>query len=48
VLVIFVLSMVLMPSGDPYSMCLMACPLTALYFLGVLLCRVFPRGQRAV
>ena len=48
VLVIFVLRMLLTPSGDPYTMCLMACPLTVLYFGGVLLCKVFPRGRRAM
>lgn len=42
VLVIFVLSMVLTPS-DPYSMLLMAIPLTTLYFGGILLCRLLPR-----
>jgi sec-independent protein translocase protein TatC len=45
VLVIFVLALLLTPSGDPYTMLLMACPLTALYFGGVLLCKVFPRGK---
>ena len=43
VVIIFVLAMILTPSGDPYTMCLMACPLTGLYFAGVLLCQVFPR-----
>ena len=42
VLVIFVLSMVLTPS-DPYSLLLMAIPLTGLYFGGILLCRMLPR-----
>jgi len=42
VLVIFVLSMILTPS-DPYSMMLMAAPLTLLYFGGVLMCRLMPR-----
>ena len=42
VLVIFVLAMVLTPS-DPYSMLLMAIPLTVLYFGGVLMCRLMPR-----
>jgi sec-independent protein translocase protein TatC len=48
VLAIFVLALLLTPSGDPASMCLMACPLTVLYFGGVLLCKVFPRGRRAM
>jgi sec-independent protein translocase protein TatC len=45
VLVIFVLAMLLNPSPDPYSMLLMACPLTLLYFGGVLLCKFFPRAR---
>lgn len=44
VLVIFVLSMVCTP-GDPYSMLLMACTLTVLYFGGILLCRLMPRRK---
>lgn len=44
VLVIFVISMMLTPA-DPYSMLLMAGPLTALYFLGVGMCRWMPRGE---
>ncbi len=43
VLAIFVISMILTPA-DPYSMILMAGPLTFLYFSGVLLCRWMPRG----
>ncbi len=46
VLVIFVLAMILTPSPDPASMCLMAVPLTVLYFGGVLLCKFFPRVKR--
>ncbi|MCE9546927.1 MAG: twin-arginine translocase subunit TatC [Planctomycetia bacterium] len=42
VLVILVTSMILVPSSDPYTMFFMAGPLTALYFLGILLCRWFP------
>lgn len=42
VLVIFVIAMVLTPS-DPYSMLLMAVPLTVLYFGGVAMCRFMPR-----
>jgi len=44
VLVIFVLSAVLTPA-DPYSLLLMACPLTLLYFFGLLLCKYLPRGK---
>lgn len=44
VLMIFVLSMMLTPA-DPYSMLLMALPLTGLYFLGVLMCHWMPRGE---
>lgn len=43
VLVIFVLSAVLTPA-DPYSIFLMAVPLTILYFGGLLLCRWMPRS----
>jgi sec-independent protein translocase protein TatC len=43
VLVIFVLAMVLTPTGDPYTMLLMACPLTVLYFAGVALCKLLPK-----
>lgn len=42
VLVIFILSAVLTPA-DPYSMLLMALPLTVLYFGGVLLCKYLPK-----
>jgi len=42
VLVIFVLAAILTPP-DPYSMLLMACPLTFLYFGGILLCKLMPR-----
>jgi sec-independent protein translocase protein TatC len=44
VLVIFVISMILTPA-DPYSMLLMAVPLTFLYFGGVALCRLMPRHR---
>jgi len=44
VLVIFVLAMFLTPA-DPWSMLLMAVPLTFLYFGGVLLCRLMPRRR---
>jgi sec-independent protein translocase protein TatC len=44
ILVIFVLSAVLTPA-DPYSMLLMAIPLTFLYFGGILLCKYFPKGR---
>ena len=45
VLSIFIVAMILTPSGDPYSMCLMALPLTVLYFGGVLLCHFLPRRE---
>ncbi len=45
VLVIFVLAMIISPSPDPYSMLLMACPLTFLYFGGVLLCKLLPKAK---
>lgn len=44
VLVIFVLAAFLCPP-DPYSMLLMAFPLTFLYFGGVLLCKFLPRRR---
>ena len=44
ILGIFVISMLLTPA-DPISMMLMAGPLTALYFLGVGLCKWMPRGR---
>lgn len=44
ILGIFVISMFLTPA-DPVSMLLMAGPLTALYFLGVGLCKWMPRGR---
>ena len=44
VLVIFVISMLLTPA-DPVSMLLMAVPLTALYFLGIAMCRWMPRSR---
>jgi len=43
ILVIFVASMLLTPA-DPWSMLLMAIPLTGLYFLGILFCRFMPRA----
>ncbi len=45
ILVIFVLAMILTPTGDPYTMLLMACPLTVLYFGGVLLCKLMPKAK---
>jgi sec-independent protein translocase protein TatC len=42
VLVIFILSAILTPA-DPYSIFLMAVPLTILYFGGMLLCKWMPR-----
>ena len=45
ILVIFVLAMILTPTGDPYTLLLMACPLTVLYFGGVLLCKVMPKPK---
>ncbi len=43
-LVIFGISMFLTPA-DPYSMLLMAIPLTLLYFGGILLCRLMPKSR---
>ncbi len=44
ILVIFVIAMFLTPA-DPTSMFLMAIPLTVLYFLGILLCKLMPRSK---
>jgi sec-independent protein translocase protein TatC len=44
VLVIFVIAALLTPP-DPYSMTLMALPLTILYFGGILLCKYLPRHE---
>lgn len=44
ILVIFVVAMILTPA-DPYSMLLMAVPLSFLYFGGVLLCRYLPKSR---
>jgi sec-independent protein translocase protein TatC len=43
ILAIFVMAMILTPSPDPVSMLLMAGPLTALYFGGILLCQFMPK-----
>jgi sec-independent protein translocase protein TatC len=45
VLAIAVLSAVLAPSPDPYSMTLLAGPLTALYFGGIALCKYMPKRK---
>ncbi len=46
VLVMAVLSMVLSPGGDPYSMMMMLTPLIGLYFGGVALCKWLPSPRR--
>lgn len=45
IIVITVMSMILTPSPDPYSMLLMGVPLVGLYFGGIWLCKVAP-GKR--
>jgi sec-independent protein translocase protein TatC len=45
VLVIFILAPILNPSPDPYSMLLMAVPMTMLYFGGILLCQYSSRRK---
>jgi sec-independent protein translocase protein TatC len=45
VLVIFILAPILNPSPDPYSMLLMAVPMTVLYFGGILLCQYASRRK---
>ncbi len=42
VLIMAVISMVLSPGGDPYSMLMMLVPLVGLYFAGVALCKWLP------
>ena len=44
ILIIFVASMLLTPA-DPVSMLMMAMPMTALYFLGIALCKWMPRNK---
>ena len=44
VLVVFVIAGVVTPP-DPYSMSLLALPLTGLYFGGILLCKYMPKGR---
>lgn len=44
-LVIFVISMVLTPTMDPWTMLFMAVPLMFLYIGGLLLCKWMPRGK---
>jgi sec-independent protein translocase protein TatC len=46
VLVIAVVSMVLSPGGDPYSMLMMLGPLVLLYFGGIALCKWLPSPRR--
>jgi sec-independent protein translocase protein TatC len=45
VMVIFILAMPLTPSPDPWSMLMLATPMTALYFGGILLCKLMPRRK---
>jgi sec-independent protein translocase protein TatC len=45
VLAIALLSAMLAPSPDPYSMMLLAVPLTFLYFGGIFLCKYMPRRR---
>ena len=42
VMVLTILSMILSPGGDPYSMMLMLVPLVGLYFTGIALCKWLP------
>jgi len=45
ILVIFITATLLNPSGDIYSLCLMALPMTVLYFGGIALC-AYTSGRR--
>jgi len=47
ILAIFVLAMLILPTGDPYSLLIMAGAMTLLYFVGILLCRFMPRRPSA-
>jgi sec-independent protein translocase protein TatC len=47
VLVIAIVSMVLSPGGDPYSMMMMLAPLVGLYFGGIALCKWLPSRRPA-
>ncbi len=47
VLVIFITATILTPSPDPYSLLLMATPMTALYFGGIMLCTYASRRRPA-
>ena len=44
VMIIFIISMFLTPA-DPYSLVLMAVPLTGLYFLGIGVCKLIPKPK---
>ena len=46
ILAMFIVAMTLSPSGDPWSMLLLAVPLIVLYYGGVMLCRYMPRQGR--
>jgi sec-independent protein translocase protein TatC len=48
VLVIFIVAMIVTPTADPQTMLLMAVPMTILYFGGIAMCRLMPRGARVV
>ncbi len=43
VLAIFIIAMLVTPSGDPQTLLLLALPLTGLYFLGVFICWMWPK-----
>ena len=45
ILAIFIIAAVLCPP-DPYSMCMLAVPLSVLYFGGIMLCKYVPRRPR--
>jgi sec-independent protein translocase protein TatC len=48
VLIMAVVSMVLSPGGDPYSMLMMLIPLVLLYFAGVALCHFLPNPRKQI
>lgn len=47
ILIIFITATILTPSPDIYSMCLMALPMTGLYFGGIVLC-AYTSGRRPI
>ncbi|HOX30930.1 MAG TPA: twin-arginine translocase subunit TatC [Spirochaetales bacterium] len=47
IVIIFLLSAIITPSVDPFSQCAIALPLVALFFLALLIARIFRLGEGA-